>query len=118
MPEFCAIATSSPIRTRLREVKAEEEKVLGAIERAMEGVRLIDITKEYDGADPLRFTGQVEGDVERVFVDPENFGEIIGKDLPKDKVYVFVCRRGRLSRQVAKVFRRRGYEAYYDALEV
>ena len=117
MPEFCAIATSSPIRTRLREVKAEEEKVLGAIERAMEDVRLIDITKEYDGADPLRFTGQVEGDVERVFVDPENFGEVIGKDLPKDRVYVCVCRRGRLSRQVAKEFRRRGYEAYYDALE-
>jgi len=117
MPEFCAIATSSPIRTRLREVKAEEEKVLGAIERAMEDVRLIDVTKEYDEADPLRFKGQVEGDVERVFVDPENFGEIVGKDLPKDRVYVFVCRRGRLSRQMAKEFRRRGYEAYYDALE-
>ena len=117
IPEFCAVATSSPVRTRLWEVKAEEEKVLGAIEEAVESTVLLDITREYDEADPLRFTGEVEGEVERIFVSPENFAEVMERELPKDRTYVFVCRRGRLSRQVARAFRRRGYRAYYSSLE-
>ncbi len=117
IPEFCAVATSSPIRTRLREVKAEEEKVLGAIEEAVESTLLLDITREYEGADPLRFPGEVEGEVERIFVSPDNFSEVVERDLPRDRTYVFVCQRGRLSRQVAKIFRKRGYRAYYSSLE-
>lgn len=117
LPEFCAIATSSPIRTRLREVKAEEEKVLGAVEEAVESTTLLDITGEYEGEEPLRFTGDVEGEVERVFVSADNFSDIVSSDLPRDKTYVFVCRHGRLSRQVARIFRKRGYRAYYAPLE-
>ncbi len=112
IPEFCAIATSSPVRTRLREVKAEEEKVLGAIEEALEDVRLLDLRREYEEADPLKAPKDIEG--ERIPVSPQNFGDLLKEDLPKDRTYIFVCQRGRLSRQAAKIFRRRGYRAYYD----
>ncbi|NPA80524.1 MAG: tRNA 4-thiouridine(8) synthase ThiI [Thermotogae bacterium] len=116
IPEFCAIATSSPVRTRLREVKVEEEKVLPALTRAMENVRLLSLDSDYDEADPLRAPEGLEGKV--VYVSPERFGEVLkeSEGWPKDGTYILVCRKGRLSRQLAKILRDRGYDAYYRSL--
>ncbi len=118
IPEFCAVASASPIRTRLRDVKREEEKVLPVLERVLEGVRLLALEREYEEAEDLRFRGQ-PGRVRRVLVSAENFSDLLreSETWPKDITYVFVCRHGRLSRQMAKEMRRRGFTAYYESLD-
>jgi thiamine biosynthesis protein ThiI len=117
IPEFCAIAPPPPPKLKLSDVKREEEKVLNLLEEIVSTTKKLDISSEDVIEDEL-FIRFVPPNAEVINLEEVDIYELIDsvESLDRGKIYVFVCKEGVKSRQMAKLFRERGFKAFYTTL--
>ncbi len=114
IPEFCAIAPASPTKLRLLDVKNEEKKVLGALEETVNSTIKLEVDQKVEIGDDLFISFIPEG-AEIINLDNMDLYKLLEsvEKLDKEKTYVFVCKEGVKSRQMAKILREWGFKAFY-----
>ena len=114
IPEFCAIAPPPPIKLSLSDVKREEEKVLHVIDEIVNTTRKLDVASEIEVEDEP-FINSIPENAEVIDLERVDFYDILDsiEELDREKIYVFVCKDGVKSRQIAKILKEKGFKAFY-----
>ncbi len=116
IPEFCAIAPAPPPRVKLSDVKREEKKILGILEEILNSAKKI-VIGEGKYRDDV-FVDRIPEGAKVINLEETDFYEIIENmgNMDRKSVYVFVCKEGAKSRQIAKIFRNHGFKAFYTSM--
>ncbi|MEO0138958.1 MAG: tRNA uracil 4-sulfurtransferase ThiI [candidate division WOR-3 bacterium] len=119
IPEYCAIAPPPPPKAKLSEVKSEEKKVINALEEVINSAKKIPVSGGYELEEEIFMYHIPEGAV-IIGLERVDFFEFMDNidNLDKSKKYVFVCKEGIKSRQMAKILRNKGFNAYYTLTSI
>ncbi len=116
IPEFCAIAPAPPPRANLQDIVREEKKVMNVIDTIINSAKRYDMQLESFSEDGL-FIKELPKNAEVIDLEKVDFYDVLDKvqTFDRNKVYVFICREGMKSRQMAKILRDMGFKAYYTS---